>query len=247
MSGVFNKLRTRQTACNDIIDEFTSLIRSGQIKVNDKLPSERELAEQFGVGRSTLREALKSMTVMGLLEAKQGEGTFVRNIDSDSIKQQLQWSFYLNPAPIQELIELRELIELKTVKQAAANRSEIDLVKIAKTNEMMEQTINNYQESKKYDAQFHMLIAEASGNKLIYNLLELTRLQLEEWFGIVLKDQANAQKTIEEHQAIFKAIENKDAQLAEKMMKIHLRHGVERLAKGSQTLAHEDLLKRVEG
>jgi Transcriptional regulators len=227
--GFFKKLPNRQTACDDIIQEFTVMIKKGLLKVNDKLPSERDLAEQFGVGRSTVREALKSMTVMGLLEARPGEGTFVRNIDSESFKQLLQWSFFLNPAPIEEMVELRTLIELRMVEKAAQYRTEDHLKKLQESIVNMKKSLTNPMESKNYDLSFHLTIGNASGNKLLFNLLELIRLSLEEWFGHVLQERDFAENTIKEHELIYEAIKNQDQAAAVQHMTTHLEAAVQRL------------------
>ena len=228
MSELFEKIPQRYTTCDVIIDQFTKMIKEGKLKVNDKIPSERHLSEQFGVGRSTVREALKSMTSMGLLEARPGDGTFIRKVDSDSIKQQLQWSFYLDSSPINELFELRMLMELKMVQNAANNRQEEHIREMEHYIDLMRSSPDTV-ENKKNDLMFHMTIAKSSGNKLMFNLLDLIRLSLEEWFENVLTDPINVTNSIEEHLLILEAIKEKNPMKAMYHMQDHLEAGEKRL------------------
>lgn len=226
MERSFKKLPTRHTVTQDIIDQFTQMIKDGALKVGDKLPPERVLSEQFGVGRSTLREALKSMASMGLIQSRQGEGTFIADIDFDSIKTPLQWSIFLNPSPINELVDLRMLLELAMVKSACENRSEKDLVLLDQSIVLMKAESEN---AGNYDLMFHMTIGKASGNQLMHNLLDLIRLSLEEWFEKVLIDEQNLSNTIFEHEEILQAIREKDSKKAAKYMREHLERGTKRL------------------
>jgi GntR family transcriptional regulator, transcriptional repressor for pyruvate dehydrogenase complex len=228
MSELFERIPQRHTASDIIIDQFTKMIKEGKLNINDKIPSERDLSEQFGVGRSTVREALKSMNSMGLLESRPGEGTFIRKVDSDSIKQQLQWSFYLDPAPVTELFQLRMLLELKMVEMAALNREEEHLLEMEQWIHSMKDDSESIK-NKKNDLMFHMTIASASGNKLMYNLLDLIRLSLEEWFELVLTEPVNVINSIDEHILILDAIREKNPTMAMYHLQTHLESGEKRL------------------
>lgn len=228
MKPLFEKIPQRNSTCEVIINQFTKMIKKGDLEIGDKIPPERNLAEQFGVGRSTIREAIKSMTSMGLLEARLGEGTFVRRVDSDDIKQQLQWSLYLDPVPFNELVELRKILEIKTIKKAALNRTEKEIVELEFWIDAMRKD-NKAQRNKKNDLMFHMTIAKASNNKMIYNLLDLIRMSLEEWFENVLEDPMHVENSIHEHELILEAIVKRDIDQAVKFMESHLELGEQRL------------------
>lgn len=228
MKPLFEKIPQRDSIREIIMNQFTKMIKEGELSIGDKIPPERNLAEQFGVGRSTIREAIKSMTSMGLLEARLGEGTFVRKVDSDDIKQQLQWGLYLDPVPFNELIELRKVLELETVKRAALNRTAEEIIELESwINEMKQE--GKVHHNKKNDLMFHMTIAKASNNKMIYNLLDLIRMSLEEWFENVLKNPEHVKNSIAEHQLILEAIIQQDVAQAVKVMEAHLERGEQRL------------------
>ncbi|MFD1067644.1 FadR/GntR family transcriptional regulator [Oceanobacillus locisalsi] len=228
MKPLFEKIPQRDSTREIIMNQFTRMIKEGELSIGDKIPPERDLADQFGVGRSTIREAIKSMTSMGLLEARLGEGTFIRKVDSDNIKQQLQWGLYLDPAPFNELIELRKILELETVKRAALNRTEEEIAELASWIDNMQQE-GQVHRNKQNDLMFHMTIAKASNNKMIYNLLDLIRMSLEEWFENVLKDSHNVENSIKEHQCILEAIIQQNVEQAIETMEIHLNRGEKRL------------------
>ncbi|GGB48204.1 FCD domain-containing protein [Virgibacillus dakarensis] len=228
MEPLFEKIPQRDSICEMIINQFTKMIKKGELEIGDKIPPERNLAEQFGVGRSTIREAIKSMTSMGLLEARLGEGTFVRKVDSDDIKQQLQWGLYLDPVPFNELVELRKILELETVKKAALNRTEKEISEMESWINAMKKDLKANR-NKKNDLMFHMTIAKASDNKMIYNLLDLIRMSLEEWFENVLEDPTNVENSINEHELILGSIIKQDVDQAVKYMESHLALGEQRL------------------
>ena len=228
MKPLFEKIPQRDSTREIIMNQFTKMIKNGELSIGDKIPPERNLAEQFGVGRSTIREAIKSMTSMGLLEARLGEGTFVKKVDSDDIKQQLQWGLYLDPVPFNELVELRMILELETVKKAALNRTEKEIIELQSwINKMKEE--GKVQRNKENDLMFHMTIAKASNNKMIYNLLDLIRMSLEEWFENVLKEPINVEDSIDEHELILEAVIQQDVVQAVNSMRSHLERGEQRL------------------
>lgn len=228
MEPMFEKIPQKNSTREMIMNQFTKMIKKGELKIGNKIPPERNLAEQFGVGRSTIREAIKSMTSMGLLEARLGEGTFVRRVGSDDIKQQLQWGLYLDPVPLNELVELRKILEIETVTKATLNRTEKEITELQYWINAMKKNRKTKQ-NKQNDLMFHMTIAKASNNKMIYNLLDLIRMSLEEWFENVLEDPINVEESIHEHELILEAIINKDIEKAVNLMQSHLYQGEKRL------------------
>src|SRR5699024_6742476 len=144
------RIPRRDSTCEVILNQFTKMIKKGELEIGDKIPPERNLAEHFGVGRATIREEIKSRTSMGLLEARLGEGTSVRRVDSDDIKQQLQWSLYLGPVPFNELVERRKILEIKTIKKAALTRTEKEIVALEFWIDAMTKD-NKAQRNKKND------------------------------------------------------------------------------------------------
>ncbi|MCL6597606.1 MAG: FadR family transcriptional regulator [Alicyclobacillus macrosporangiidus] len=219
---VFDKLPTKSTARDDIIDQIICKIKSGHIRLNDKLPSERDLALMFGVSRATVREALKSMNALGLLEVRHGGGTFIRLPELEAVKKQLEWSLYLNPAPISELVELRSLLELHMAEQAALHRTSEDIQQMQQAIDWMRESASHPEQSKKGDLMFHLAVARSSGNKLMAYLLEVTRLSLEEWFEQVLSIPEFVQQSVVEHTSILTAIQERDQVAAREEMRKHL-------------------------
>ncbi|MBT7550029.1 MAG: FadR family transcriptional regulator, partial [Gemmatimonadetes bacterium] len=116
----------RTSVSDDIVAQLTDLIARNVLKPGDRLPPERELCKQFGVGRSSLREALRSLSVMGILDGRIGEGTFVCD-NSQYLERALQWGFRLDGKKLQDLSETRLMLESQNVFLAAERATETDL------------------------------------------------------------------------------------------------------------------------
>lgn len=170
----------RKTIVEQVMDNLKRMIASGDLKPGDKLPSEPELARIFGVGRSTIREALKNFQYLGVLESKTGSGTFL--LDKNNISREaLTWTFLLGKTEIEEFIELRQVLELRGYQNLillsnATIHGEIcdKLYEDLKIFRIYTEE-KNIQEICKIDYKFHGHIIEGSENKLfsdIYKTLE---------------------------------------------------------------------------
>lgn len=209
-----------------IIEQIQDMIISGQLKFGDKLPPERELTQMFGVGRPALREALKALEVIGLIQRKHGQGNFISNNIENSFYKPLCLSFKLNNGSIEEILALRELIETFTVKEAAEKSSKEEL-KILYT--LYENMIEEKEDNKKatHDKQLHYEIAKISDNKLIFYVLESISYLMDTFIDktvyISLYKEKSINEIYDEHLKIIKAIEKHDIVAAEKAIKNHLK------------------------
>ena len=127
-----------------IVEQIQDMILEGKIKSGDKLPPERELVEQLQVSRSSLREALKALEVMGLLESKQGEGSFIVDNVEDTILRSVSIMYTLNDGSVKEIMQLRECLEIYSAMQIVLHGSDEDIDKLQLLAEKMRDTVSQY-------------------------------------------------------------------------------------------------------
>ena len=208
-----------------VIEQIQDMIMRGELKNGDKLPPERELTQTLNIGRPALREALKALEVIGLIESRHGQGNFIVNNTENSFFKPLSLSFKLSNGNIEEILELRHLIENYTVKQAALYANADDVERLYKLYECLVEAETTELKSH-YDKEFHYEIAKISKNTLINNLLESTSYLFDNFINktVVMSffGEDSIYKIYEEHLNIIKAIEKHDSEEASKFMYLHL-------------------------
>ena len=220
----------RTSVSDEIVAQITDLIARDVLKPGDRLPPERELCQRFGVGRSSLREALRSLSMMGILDGRVGEGTFVCD-NSKYLEKALQWGFALDGKKLQDLSETRMMLESQNAYLAAERATAVDLEAIAAALEGMEGALEDWGHFLESDLQFHLLIAQATHNSILYSLLETTRNYLQEWIKGSLSEPAlrRAELSLREHRQILVSLQQRDAAGARRAMAAHIRSSSEDL------------------
>lgn len=220
----------RRTSLSDeIVGQIIDLISRDVLKPGDRLPPERSLCKQFGVGRTSLREALRTLSVMGILEPRVGEGTFVSDNTGRYLEKSLSWGLLLDPKEVTDLVETRLMLESRNVFLAAGRATEADLRELDRTIHGIEASLNRPGEFLEFDVQFHLAIARATQNSILRNLLVMIRNYLQEWIGASLEEPAThtvevrARMSVEEHVKIVRAIRKRDAEAAQRAMEEHIR------------------------
>ncbi|AZV56386.1 FadR/GntR family transcriptional regulator [Clostridium sp. AWRP] len=209
-----------------IIEKIQNMILHDELKIGDKLPPERQLTEIWKVGRPALREALKALEIIGLIERKHGQGNFISNNINDSYYKPLSISFKLSNGSIEDLFDLREVLESSSVRAAAKKASKQDIKKLYKIYKSM---INENNESKKaeFDKEFHYEIIKLSGNELFIttwnSLSYLMDIFIDKTVNISLYEEKSIHNIYEEHLYILKAIESHNPDGAEEALINHLK------------------------
>jgi GntR family transcriptional repressor for pyruvate dehydrogenase complex len=204
----------RRRAAEDVRRQLISLIESGTLKVDERLPSEHELARDFGVSRPVIREALVGLTALGLATAHNGKGTFVT---SDRVRTPLLLGQY-SPA---HLNEVRRYLEVPSARLAAERRSADDIGRLAAILARLEDAADPAQRNK-LDADFHIAMAQAGGNPLLVKLIEDLRALLEAHSLAAAAAPNRRAIAIAEHKAIYEAILRRDPDAAGIAMSAHL-------------------------
>ncbi|MER1985482.1 MAG: FadR/GntR family transcriptional regulator [Solibacillus sp.] len=222
----YKKVTTKKKY-EEVCELLHEKIRNGELKPGDRLDSVEHLAEQIEVSRSAIREALAALKAMGLIEIKQGSGTFVKQLSEQKLKLPLSTSIITNRHSIPHLLELRKIIEVGTAASAAKNRTQQDLKRLEELLLIMQDVQGDAEIGDEADFNFHLAIATASQNPLLTNLLtQVSGLMMETmretrriW---LFSEQSAREQLYEEHMQIFFAIKQQNVSLAEITMASHL-------------------------
>ncbi|MDC3414840.1 FadR/GntR family transcriptional regulator [Terrihalobacillus insolitus] len=212
----------------EVADELLTMIKNGVLKPGDKLNSVQQLAEDFQVGRSAVREALSALRAMELVEMRQGEGTYVRQYDSKALSPGIMnTTILMNEKDIHDLLEVRKILEVGSVTSAVFHAEETDIQLIEGALEKMRQTNGDRELGEQADFDFHMSIAKASHNRILIDLMErvsdtTVKAMYETRRLWLFSEQTTLKRIHQEHKLIFEAIQQRDAKKAEKLMTTHL-------------------------
>lgn len=204
-----------------IADQLAELVRKGEFKPGDRLPSERDLSQQFNVSRASVREALIALEIDGLVDVRVGLGVFVNAAPAANS----QTAALGEPGPF-EVLSARYLIEGETAALAARDGSAKDHARIRETLQLMTDEIGSTGVGLNADALFHLRIAEASGNSALVHLVhQLWNFRYSAMFRKLDEHFDSPQRhheAIEEHRKLVEAIEARDAEGARAAMVAHL-------------------------
>lgn len=207
-----------------VADLLLEQIKTGEYEVGDKLPSIQKLAQNYGVSVASIREALNALRTIGVIEIKQGYGTFIKQ--KEPIFFEIGEKFN-SLTQVEELLELREIIERTTVGKAAIQRSTTDLENMKKALTDMGKAVSDGTSGEAADLQFHLSIAQAANNSLLVELMNnisgLMQDSMKETRKIfIYSKQKTMEKLYEEHEAIYLAIEQQQEEQAIAAMEAHL-------------------------
>ena len=208
-----------------IIKQIQGLIESGRLKPGEKLPTERELTEKLNVSRTSLREALRTLEMMGYLESKVGVngGTFVKEITVENIISPFSKVLVRNKSFIEELLEVRLVLEIEVARLASIRRNDEDLQTMQKEIENMEEEIKSGGTGVHGDNGFHKALAQATHNEVLLNFVKMFGDLLESERAAHLAEiDGEPQRALKQHKSLRKAIEEKDEEKAQTTMRKHL-------------------------
>jgi len=215
----------------EIVEQIRLLVSEGHVKAGDRLPSERDLAERLQVSRASVREALSALEMMGLLEIRSGEGTYIKEVNIDSVVAPLAWVLSMEKDTVLELLEVRKILETQAAVLAAERADVEELTEMREALEEMKMDLLSERLGDSSDHSFHYAIARGTKNKILirlmnaisdtmYQTLKASRIKLYEKKGI-------PQRLYQEHEEIYRAIVDKSPKEASERMLSHL-EGVEK-------------------
>lgn len=222
----------RRKLADEVRDRLLTLIRSGELRPGDRLPSERDLMDRFAVGRPAVREALQSLGSAGLIEISHGERARVAVPDTrsmfDRISQTMLHLLQTSPTTLEHLKEARILFEVGMVKMAALNATTVHIEALSQALEHQRSCIDNAAEFVKADMAFHTAIASVSGNSVCVLLSEAMLDWLFHFRRDLLRLPGSEFITLAEHQRLLDAVSAHNVDEAERAMLDHLKRANER-------------------
>lgn len=211
-------------ALSDVaIDKIKEMIVSGQLVPGQRLPREQDLADQFGLSRNSLREAVKALSVIRVLEVRQGDGTYVTSLAPELLLEALSFVLDLRQDDsIVQLLEVRRILEPAATAMAASRLTTEDLDALRATLEQIHDD-TPIEELVAKDVEFHHRIAVASGNSYLASMLDSmssTTIRARIWRGIT--EARAASRTLDEHRAIVDALAAGEPELARSWATVHV-------------------------
>ncbi len=208
---------------DQIIKQIRELITSGQLKPGDRLPSERQLCEKLGVGRTHLRDAIRKLEFYGILKTMPQSGTFVAGMGLPALQVLITDMLNLQGNDFKSLIESRVILEENIVQLAAENRSDKDLLEIEKAMNEHKKKIMKNELAVDEDFLFHLKIADASKNSVLKSLMLIIVPDIMQYFKRhdVCRDGLSEQ-AIAQHETIFQSIVERNTKQAGESLRIHL-------------------------
>jgi GntR family transcriptional repressor for pyruvate dehydrogenase complex len=209
---------------DEAVEKIRELIRAGLLPAGGRLPAERQLATQLSVSRNTTREAVKVLASAGVLDVRQGDGTFVTNLSPQLLLEGLGFAIdLLHERHVMQVIEVRRMLEPQAAAAAASRASGDDLNAIGDHLARMREAATRHETMIEEDIAFHSRIARASGNELLASMLDGLSghtLRARIWRGIV--DHGSTSQTLAEHQAIYDALVRRDPAIVHAAALLHV-------------------------
>lgn len=213
---------TREARLSDkVADMMLKTILARSLKAGDRLPSERELGEQFGVSRTVIREAVRALAAKGLIEVRSGSGLRVAAVDAAAVSESMSLFLRGSTLDYPKVHEIRATLEVQMAGVAAERRGEEDVQSLTEACERMEASVGDVQAAAVNDVEFHREIARATHNELYLVLLDaIGEAQLEVRRGNLAAGAIG--ETLAHHRSILEAIVAGDPARARKAMRAHL-------------------------
>ncbi|TVT27338.1 FadR family transcriptional regulator [Salinicoccus cyprini] len=215
---------SRKKIYEEIADLIMQDIKDGVLNPGDQLPSITRMAEHYQVSSASIREALNTLSVMDVIEVKHGQGSYIKERMPLGFEHEFQ---IITRKDIENLLDLRKIIEVGCVELACSHADEEDLGRMQDALGKMRTAVMNNELGEQADYEFHMAIAQSTGNQMLVDLLgDVSEKMLEtmkETRRIWLyEEKKSIQKIFDEHQAIYRAIAEKDSGNATGAMMRHL-------------------------
>ncbi len=223
--GTFKK----SAISEDITARLLTMIKEGELKPGAKLPPERELAEMMQVSRPSLREALRALSIMNIIEIRQGDGTYVTSLEPELLVEHLDFVFSLSDTTIVELFKARRIVEVGLAAMAAEQITDEEIAKLEDCLTHSIENVDNHAAFLQADVELHETIVDAAHNPFlkrfmasIYHLGRASRSRTVEIPGVV-------NQVVEDHRAIVAAMKARDPEKARQAMLQHLNNVETRL------------------
>lgn len=232
----FKPIRTKRLY-QEIVEQIRELMTGGELKPGDKLLSERDLAERLQVSRPSVREAIRSLELMGFVEIRRGGGTFVRDTNADEIIRPLAMFLAVERSSLLEMFEVRRVFETAAATMAAERATAEEIARLEAALAAMRERFNarDSEKGEEADVDFHYAIAEATHNALLVRLFRTLSEEFSRAVSVARRElyehQDNPRKLVAQHRRIYLAIKRQDPESAARAMLEHLDYAERELRK----------------
>ncbi|MBI5879157.1 MAG: FadR family transcriptional regulator [Chloroflexi bacterium] len=224
MSAPAYKTIRAERLYEQIVSQIELRITNGDLKVGDQLPTERDLGVQFGVSRTAVREAIKSLSEKGLVDVQPGRGTFITNGTSRAVRHSLDLAMkFGGREAVRQLVEVREIFEPEIAALAAVRAQAEHIAALNDAVAAMDAALSDSDTFIEADLDFHLTLAEATDNPLILNLIDPIVDLLREQRSQIFRVNGGAQRGQSHHKRILDAVTRHDPVAARAAMQDHLR------------------------
>ena len=240
----------RTTLTEAAFEQLISLVVNGEWKPGDRIPPERDLCQQLRIARASLREALKAMELIGMLNSRVGDGTFICP-RSEFLSRPLLWAFTgMDHDELQDIMESRMIIEENIAGLAAERATEEQIAHIGEVLQLMRDSIARNESILEADMAFHLAVSVAAQNTLLLTAARLLRNMMRQAIYHKLLIPDIERSVLKDHVAIYKAIQRRSPQAARRAMRAHLDEAMEQityLVKQSSGTVHQTIVAGPQG
>jgi GntR family transcriptional regulator, transcriptional repressor for pyruvate dehydrogenase complex len=221
----------------EIADRIRRLILDGTFPPGRPVPSERDLARRFGVSRGSVRDALRMLEIVGLLDMRHGQGTFPRELSVDRLVTPLASVLTYRRDLQDELMDVRRMFEPAVARVAASRIRDEEVDELQRVLEAQRRKVASGQSAIVEDTAFHAALARATRNRVAVQLMETLNDLLKESRKLTLKQRGRPERSLQGHEAIVKAMRRRDAAAAERAMHDHINQIAELLQNSADSRA----------
>jgi GntR family transcriptional regulator, transcriptional repressor for pyruvate dehydrogenase complex len=227
----------RRSVYDEVVVRLGEYIVQRGLKPGEKLPAERELMESLRVGRSSLREAVKALRAVGAIDVVAGGGMYVGRGGTSALSKPLSWAVFFNSSSIKQAIEARKVLETELAALAAERLTDEDLAAIRGHFEQMRAAQHDGAAYLAADVAFHLAIARAAHNDILYYALEMLQHVVRAWIRRILRKANGEPVSLAEHAPILAALERRSPEEARRAMSEHIDAASRRLQAASPELS----------
>ena len=215
--------RVRKTRVfEDVARQIQRLIADGALQPGDRLPPERELAERLGVSRGSVRDAIRTLEIVGLVAARQGEGTVVADVSPETLAAPLASVLVRKRELIADLLDVRKIIEPALAARAARRATDEEIARLEEVVRRQRAKMLRGESTVEEDSEFHSVLAHAARNQVILKVLDVLMDLLRETRARTLQVEGRLQKSFAGHRRVLEAIRRRDPDGAERAVRRHL-------------------------
>jgi len=220
----FQTIRRSSAVANEAIDTIKQMIARGDIRAGQRLPAERDLAARLGVSRPSLREAIRALIVLNILESRHGEGTFVSSLDPELLAEPIDFLLQVNADSLVALFEARRVLEAGAASLAAERATDLELAHLDDFVKLGRTKLGDPEAFIDHDVEFHARIRQAARSPILASLLTSVSTLSYLSRRRTAQSPATRARALSDHEAMVKVLKARDPQAAHTAMVQHLQH-----------------------